>query len=370
MSSELSIKTKTIWLIVVGIILITLAVLVYLYQIGNLKISASESGFTQKSLDWECGNRLVDERDNQKYDTVQIGDQCWMRQNINVGTRIDGVEEQTDNGEIEKYCYNDNENICDTEANPNYSDGGLYQWQEAIQYADFCNGTGEPPNDACTNPIQGICPNGWHLPSFYEFITLIKNVSDNPEDFIYDQSTTDWLGTNEGINLKSGGNSEFEVNMTGYRDGNNGSFGGREGNSALTSISSSSGRDQAAGSYGLMGFRMALQNNIDNVLLNYARKEYGYSVRCIKDTESSNSDDDIDGDGIPNEEDSTPEGGDSSSSGGSSNSGSNSSDSSGIASVPKLVSTGASLWFNILIAIALIVGIGYFMFRKEIFHKE
>jgi hypothetical protein len=95
----------------------------------------------------------------------------------------------------------------------------------------------------------------------------------------------------------------------------------------------------------------------------------------------NSEDDDIDGDGIPNEEDSTPEGADSSSSGGSSSSGSDSSntsstsgysssDSSGIASVSKLVSTGASLWFNILIAIFLIIGIGYFMFRNEIHNKS
>ncbi len=37
-----------------------------------------------------------------------------------------------------------------------------------------------------------------------------------------------------------------------------------------------------------------------------------------------------------------------------------------ITKVTKLVSTGASLWFNILLALLLIGGIGYFMFRKEI----
>ena len=41
------------------------------------------------------------------YNTVQIGNQCWFRENLNIGTKIDGVQEQTNNGAVEKYCYND-----------------------------------------------------------------------------------------------------------------------------------------------------------------------------------------------------------------------------------------------------------------------
>jgi hypothetical protein len=37
-----------------------------------------------------------------------------------------------------------------------------------------------------------------------------------------------------------------------------------------------------------------------------------------------------------------------------------------VEAVTSLISTGTSLWFNILIAIFLIIGIGYFMFRNEI----
>ena len=61
------------------------------------------------------------------YNTVLIGDQCWLRENLNIGTRIDGILDQTNNTIMEKYCYDNLEANCKTY-------GGLYQWNEAMQY--------------------------------------------------------------------------------------------------------------------------------------------------------------------------------------------------------------------------------------------
>jgi uncharacterized protein (TIGR02145 family) len=75
-----------------------------------------------------------------------------MAQNINIGTKIPGTADQTNNSILEKYCYNDDENNCNTY-------GGLYKWDEAMQYST-------------TPGVQGICPIGWHLPSDGEWTTL------------------------------------------------------------------------------------------------------------------------------------------------------------------------------------------------------
>src|SRR5690606_23948668 len=64
------------------------------------------------------------------------------------------------------------------------------------------NGSGVPTNDICTPPIQGLCPPGWHVPSHYEWTTLERHLGSNPSAFPYDQTTTGWLGTNEGGNIK------------------------------------------------------------------------------------------------------------------------------------------------------------------------
>jgi len=39
--------------------------------------------------------------EGQTYNTVQIGDQCWLKENLNIGTRININEKYTDNGIIE-----------------------------------------------------------------------------------------------------------------------------------------------------------------------------------------------------------------------------------------------------------------------------
>ena len=61
------------------------------------------------------------------YNTVQIGTQCWLRENLDVGTMVLGAQTKPTTSTIEKYCYNNNPVNCATY-------GGLYQWNEAMQY--------------------------------------------------------------------------------------------------------------------------------------------------------------------------------------------------------------------------------------------
>jgi len=130
-----------------------------------------------------CDQPLIDPRDGQSYSTVQIGAQCWMAENINIGTRIDRDNSQTDNQVMEKYCYNDSETFCD-----DY--GGLYQWNEIMQY-DTIQGS------------QGVCPEGWHIPTDFEWKLLEGTV-----DSLYGVGDPIWnvyalRGYNAGLNLKS-----------------------------------------------------------------------------------------------------------------------------------------------------------------------
>ena len=48
----------------------------------------------------------------QNYNTVAIGDQCWLKENINIGTIIDSIQVQTNNGIIEKFCYYHDTTYC------------------------------------------------------------------------------------------------------------------------------------------------------------------------------------------------------------------------------------------------------------------
>lgn len=122
-----------------------------------------ESGYSEEDLigsgipihdvlDTQRSGLMIDPRDNQAYKTVTIGTQTWMSENLNYGNQINGSISQLDNPIIEKYCYDDNANNCATY-------GGLYQWNEMMQYIN-------------TEGTQGICPTGWHLPSDDEWKTL------------------------------------------------------------------------------------------------------------------------------------------------------------------------------------------------------
>jgi len=104
--------------------------------------------------DFTCGISQVKDDDGNTYDTVKVGDQCWMASNMNIGKKIAGKKEQTDNGKIEKWCYDDDGDNCDLA-------GGLYTWDEAMRYST-------------AEGAQGICPDGWHIPS-REDVRALKN---------------------------------------------------------------------------------------------------------------------------------------------------------------------------------------------------
>ncbi|MFC2102603.1 FISUMP domain-containing protein [Bacteroidota bacterium] len=88
------------------------------------------------------------------YKTVQIDSQCWLKENLNVGSMISASQNQTDNGVTEKHCYDDLPVNCEIY-------GGLYQWDEMMQYT-FAPGT------------KGICPDGWHVPTKEEWQILVS----------------------------------------------------------------------------------------------------------------------------------------------------------------------------------------------------
>jgi uncharacterized protein (TIGR02145 family) len=102
------------------------------------------------------------------YNTVQVGSQCWLRENMNIGTRINAGVSQTNNNIIEKYCYNNDTNKCNVY-------GGLYQWAEVVQYLNGVTNTTHW-NPLPTGNVQGICPTGWHVPTYSEASTLMASL--------------------------------------------------------------------------------------------------------------------------------------------------------------------------------------------------
>ena len=142
---------------------------------------------------WQPGEPITDQRDGQTYKTVVIGTQCWMAENLNIGTIIPSTKpfsEMSNNGIIEKYCWENLLGNCDGE-NGSMKRGRFYEWQEAVQYWE-----GQP-----SLPVKGICPDGWHIPSNAEWNELLNKLG----------------GSNAYTAMIKGGSSGFDALLTGYR---------------------------------------------------------------------------------------------------------------------------------------------------------
>ncbi|MEE9430025.1 MAG: FISUMP domain-containing protein [Melioribacteraceae bacterium] len=187
----------------------------------------------------------------QVYNTVTIGSQTWLKENLNIGTMInstsDGTNsdgEQTDNGIIEKYCYSNDESNCD-------SHGALYQWDEVMQYVS-------------TEGTQGLCPTSWHIPSKPEWQTLVAEVGSSSNAL---KAIGQGAGDGEGTN-----SSDFSALLTGYRNYSNGTF-TNKGYSTLYWTSTENGPATTV--------QMSYYTDIIK-FINF-NTTYGFSIRCIKD---------------------------------------------------------------------------------------
>ncbi len=216
----------------------------------TLVVSFTAAGFT-------CGDDLLYE--DQSYATVLIGTQCWMAENLNVGSMIqsnNGGFLMSNDGTVEKYCYNNDGANC-------VIYGGLYEWPEAMQY-----GT--------TEGAQGICPIGWHVPTDGECTDLTDYLGGEAiaggkmkSTGTIEEGTGLWYTPNEGATNESG----FTCFPGGCRENFIGNF------SYLGSVGDfwSSSQDDSNPWFRELYFYYA------NVFRNYNLKETGLSVRCLKD---------------------------------------------------------------------------------------
>ena len=128
-----------------------------------------------------CPGTPIVTYEDQVYNTVLIGSQCWLKENLNIGTMIWGMQEMTNDSILEKYCYENNPGNCDIY-------GGLYQWAEAVQYLNGATNT-TSWNPVPTGHVTGICPPGWHIPTDEEWKQLEGEV-----DSQYGYPDPEWDG--------------------------------------------------------------------------------------------------------------------------------------------------------------------------------
>jgi uncharacterized protein (TIGR02145 family) len=187
----------------------------------------------------------------QWYNTVLINDQCWLKENLNIGNMISSTQAQSNNGGIEKYCYDNIETNCDIY-------GGMYQWNEMMQYVT-------------TEGAQGICPPGWHIPSDGDWTALINHLGGTyvAGGKMKETGTAHWNAPNTGAT-----NSSNFTALPGGKYENNGNYIniGRRGSFWSSTAYSSSEANN-----------ILLYYNYTDALLYRYLKDDGLAVRCLKD---------------------------------------------------------------------------------------
>lgn len=121
---------------------------------------------------------MIDLRDGQIYNIVELDGTWWMSENLKFGTWLPSTQNQKDNQTVEYYAYDDNPLLVQKY-------GGLYLWEEAMNYDRQNSG--------------GICPDGWSIPTPEDF-DKIDMVA--PYQFIADYYGE---GGFSGLNLQLGG---------------------------------------------------------------------------------------------------------------------------------------------------------------------
>ncbi len=187
---------------------------------------------------------VVTDIDGNSYSIRKIGNQVWMGENLR-------VKHAPDSSLITSYVYQNDTTL-------ELKNGRLYTWDAAM-------------DGSTEEKAQGICPCGWHIPTDEEFKLLEIELGMTRAQA--DMANT-WRGSPVGTMLKAGGSSGYNAQL-----------GGRRSSSGKFSFM---GRMEYMWTSTEYGGTKAWRRCLDNFSTQVGRwntfpKNYGFSVRCIKD---------------------------------------------------------------------------------------
>ena len=211
--------------------------------------------------------------DGNVYNTVQIGNQCWMKESLRTKHYDDGTEIPTTTnfpGDV-AYLY-----LPDNHADYVPKFGYLYNWVAVMH--------GESSSDSVPSGVRGICPEGWHVPSSAEWTVLLNYVRSQNQFLCGDNasyiakalaSNNRWYESNY---ICSPGYNQAVNNSTGFTGYPAGGYYGTYfyTGDCVTFWSST----EHVGNY---VYGISYNYIWEDVSIGNTVKAYGYSVRCLRD---------------------------------------------------------------------------------------
>ncbi|WP_406538191.1 FISUMP domain-containing protein [Fibrobacter sp.] len=225
---------------------------------SSAKSSRSSSSSSVVSPSSVIKGSMTDSRDNQVYQTVTVGTQTWMAQNLNYQV-------------ANSYCYKGEPDKCAVF-------GRFYTWAVAMdsvgEFTPNGKGCGYMDGENCEleGNVRGICPEGWHLPSVDEWRDFINGVGGEFVASKMLRSTAGWKDNGNGVDAYS-----FSALPAGLRD-DKGNF----KYAGETACFWTSTRSNKRKSYLLLMYSGIESVELDNYMNGY-EKYYGANIRCIKD---------------------------------------------------------------------------------------
>ena len=248
--------------------------------------SLEKSSYQAVIKDPSVISSFTDPRDGNVYQTVKIGNQVWMAENLKTTRYSDGTAIPLVTGSInwdaltatdKAYCwYND-----DIANKAVY--GALYTWAAAMN--------GAVSSTANPSDIQGVCPTGWHLPSDAEWTQMENYLADNGHN--YDVTTgggsakiAKSLASTSGWTSHSGTGTVGNTDYPAYRN--------KSGFTALPGgYRSHHGAFESISNYGYWWSATEFSTNLawyrlmfyyrSHVYRGNYYKEVGFYVRCVRD---------------------------------------------------------------------------------------
>ena len=236
-----------------------------LFDAGVLVGTLEQNGASEQDLTDAGLIGTLSDADGQSYKWVKIGTQVWMAENLAYLPSVVGPG----TGSETTPCYYvhgyDGTDVAEAKTTANYTTYGvLYNWTAAM--------AGSASSAANPSGVQGVCPTGWHLPSQAEWRTLTDYLGGAymaAGSKLKEKGTSHWYSPNADATNESGftalPGSYLKNNGVFYTIGYKGYWWNATENGS-----------RWAGSHGVGASHTKVYWNSYN-------KDYGYSVRCIRD---------------------------------------------------------------------------------------
>ena len=212
---------------------------------------------------WMCGDPV--NYYGYDYTTVQIGEQCLFTENLCTAHYANG---DAIPGELSD----------DEWSNANATSLGA----QAILFNDIANldAYGRLYNGYAAVDSRGLCPSGWNVPTDGEFMMLEMELGMSESE----ANSDGWRGTDQGTQMKASLEDLPAWNGT-NSSGFSGLPGGKRSNTGNFDTSGNDGYWWSSTQIGGQAWFRYLDSDHSNINRNDPDLRYGFSVRCIKDTE-------------------------------------------------------------------------------------